>query len=296
MFPIRRTLARLHARGGQTWTSLKTGSPAPGPVTSAGEVEQFAYCPRNWQLARHGVEGNLDGARRGVEGHRAAGAALLSAQREERDFRTGIAWSLRVSLVGLSGMLVVLGVFLLQGSLLSLLALGVALLLLLASSALLTVALASQVRARRIQRDAHLVPGRVLHQDIGAETPLLEDRAWGLSGRPDYILQTRSGTVPVEVKTGRTPAAAPHRSHALQLACYLRLVEATSGQPPEYGLLSYPEGTFRVAWDAALQEDLRNTLERMAVARATGIADRDHEQPGRCRGCARRDACDQRLA
>jgi hypothetical protein len=34
----------------------------------------------------------------------------------------------------------------------------------------------------------------------------------------------------------------------------------------------------------------------MAEAKAAGKADRDHEQPGRCRGCARRDACEQRLA
>ncbi|MEA3189457.1 MAG: CRISPR-associated exonuclease Cas4 [Thermoplasmata archaeon] len=264
-------------------------------MTSAGEVEQFAYCAHNWLLARHGVEGNLPGTQRGIEEHRAAGAALASSQREERDFRAGLAWSLRISLVGLSILLVVLAVALLENSLVSLLALAVALLVLLASSALLTVALASQVRARRIQRAAHLVPGQVLQDDLGAQAPLLEDPTWGISGRPDYLLQTRSGTVPVEVKTGRTPDA-PYRSHALQLACYLRLVEATSGRAPEYGFLSYPGGTFRVEWDDALREDLRQTVERLAVARASGVADRDHDQPGRCRGCARRAACDQRLA
>ena len=99
---------------------------------------------------------------------------------------------------------------------------------------------------------------------------------------------------PVEVKTGHTPPK-PYPNHVLQVSCYLRLLEA-NGRTPPYGLVNYPEGVFRIAWGEPQKADLRATLDRIEAARKAGKADRDHEQPGRCRGCARRSACEQRLA
>jgi hypothetical protein len=264
-------------------------------LPSAGDVEQFAYCAHNWLLARQGIEGNADASKRGMAVHKTLGILQASAESGKRDYRDALAWALRVAAAGLSIAVLGLAVKLDRGGLASQVLVVAALVLAVLSSALLTLALRSQRHYLKVQRAAGLVPGRLLSSDMADPAPLLTDPDWDVTGRPDYLLETKAGLVPVEVKTGHTPEH-PHRSHALQLACYLRLVEARDGKRPEYGLLSYPGGVFRVPWDDALRADLKQTLARIKDAQAAGRADRDHEQPGRCRGCARRAACDQRLA
>ena len=51
--------------------------------------------------------------------------------------------------------------------------------------------------------------------------------------------------IPVEVKTGRTPAA-PHDAHIFQLAVYCLLVEKTYGKRPSHGIIHYPSRDFEV--------------------------------------------------
>lgn len=161
------------------------------------------------------------------------------------------------------------------------------------SAAGLGQAAVTTYRARRALGTPGVVPGTVVDLDLDGGGTLLEDPAWGLAGRPDYLLRTPSGLVPVEFKSGRTPER-PHGSHRMQLACYLRLVETCLGRAA-YGLLVYPEGVFRVAWDDGLKKDLHATLLKIQAAQAAGRADRDHTHPGKCLGCARRGDCDQAL-
>lgn len=263
-------------------------------MPSAKEVEQFAYCAHNWWLARQGASGSSDAARRGQAGHDALGAQQATVEREKRDYRDALRWSFRILAVAASFSFLAVELVFLTGSPQHITLLTIALVLVSTSSALLVLALLSQRDYKRHQKEAGLLPGRLLASDLAEQTPLLSDPVWEITGRPDYILQTRDGPAPVEVKTGRTPDA-PHRSHMLQLAVYLRLLE-TRGPRPIYGLLQYPAGIFRVAWTPELESDLKATLDRMAAAQRAGIANRDHEQAGRCRGCARRDACEQKLA
>lgn len=265
-------------------------------VPSAGEVEQFAYCAHNWLLARQGFEGPKALSAPGIAGHKRLGEGQVAIERRKKGYRRALSWAFRIVIVALSGVLVTLAVasFDSQHSLASLSLMVVALLLLLTSGGFLTVALLARNRYQDDQVTLGLVPGRLVNTDLAGQAPLLSDPEWDLGGRPDYLLQTQHGAIPVEVKTGKTPER-PRRSHLFQLAVYLRLIEATSGKRPEYGLLSYPEGNFRVEWDDSLRGELRSLLDRMETAEATGKADRDHEVVGRCRGCARRDGCEQRL-
>lgn len=263
-------------------------------MPSAGEVEQFAYCAHNWFLARKGVTGEGAGSERGIRTHVELGKAQKGIERQKAEYRSGMAWSFRV--LGFAGSLSFLGLelaFLAQTPF-HLMFLTIALFLVSISAALLVVALEAQRRYKRTEQEKGIVPGTLVDSDLAGEGQMLTDPAWDLQGRPDYILDTTHGPVPVEVKTGRTPPK-PFQSHALQLGCYLRLLEVKTGQPPAYGLLNYPEGVFRIAWDDKLRDDLRTALARIKAAQAAGKADRDHEQLGRCRGCARRDACDQKL-
>jgi len=117
---------------------------------------------------------------------------------------------------------------------------------------------------------------------------------WGLAGRPDYVLDHRGRLIPVEVKTGRTPQT-PHEGHVLQLGAYCLLIEDGEGRTPPYGLIRYPEATFRVPFDHRLRQRVDEALEEMREARNRGGVERGHRDPWRCRTCGYRDACDQRL-
>lgn len=264
------------------------------PMPSAGEVEQYAYCAHNWWLARRGESGSGAGSKRGVAEHQRLGAVQQDVEEGKRDYRQGLNWSFRFLAVAGSLTFLTLEVLFLRASPYHILFLTMALVLVSASTGLLVIALDAQRRVQREEAKGELVPGQLLDSDLAGGGKTLRDPDWNLSGTPDYLLDTPAGPVPVEVKTGHTPNR-PYANHVLQLACYMRLLEA-NGRPPPYGLVNYPEGVFRVAWDDTRRKDLRDVLARMAAAQATGKADRDHEQPGRCKGCARRDACDQRLA
>lgn len=122
----------------------------------------------------------------------------------------------------------------------------------------------------------------------------MKDPEWGLTGRPDYIMETEEGLIPVEVKTGKTQNT-PYPSHIMQVASYLRLLEANTKTPPNYGLLTYPQKTFTIPWDEHTRNKLRSLLTTIKNAEETGIADRDHNHAARCRGCARRSGCDQKI-
>lgn len=269
--------------------------PCCGALTSAGEVEQFAYCAHNWLLAQRGVDPHAEDSARGMAQHRELGVAQGRVEWEKRETRRAWTWFFRVVAFACSGTVLTLELVYLQSFPHLVILVSLTGVLVAAGAGLLILGIVNERRYKRHQAEARLVPGKLVASDLGGEGPLLHDPEWDLHGRPDYVLETKAGFVPVEVKSSKTPAH-PHANHRLQVGCYLRLLEVTAGQPPAYGLLNYPEGVFRIAWDDALRRDVQATLGRIAQARATGKADRDHEHAARCRGCARRDACEQRLA
>ena len=153
-------------------------------------------------------------------------------------------------------------------------------LLLLAGLALIGVAL-------RLRRATGLPWARVVSSDTSgwrkAEAPLVSQR-YGLVG-----------TIPVEVKPGRT-ATFPYDSDLLQLAAYCLLVEDTTGRAPQYGLLRYAHQTFRMPFTAAVRADLLATLEDMRADRDSDDVARSHDQRVRCAACGFRDTCEDSLA
>ena len=264
-------------------------------MTSAGEVEQFAYCAHNWWLARQGATGEGEGSRRGVAEHKRLGEEQEKVEVHKRDIKQGFVWSFRLLLVAISITLLSLELVFLRQHPQHFLFLTMGLVLVSASAGTMVIALDAQRHLQKAAEKGELVTSHtLLDSDLGGKGKTLEDKEWGITGTPDYLLETANGPVPVEVKTSRTPQR-PYANHVLQVSCYLRLLEA-NGTPPPYGLVNYPDGVFRVAWGEPQKADLRAVLDRIAAARESGKADRDHDQPGRCKGCARRDACDQRLA
>ncbi|NPA26710.1 MAG: Dna2/Cas4 domain-containing protein [Chloroflexi bacterium] len=152
---------------------------------------------------------------------------------------------------------------------------------------------------QRAQRELGLPAGRVVYvDDMGPAQTLarpLYDPRLGLVGKPDYMVEQGEALIPVEVKTGHTPTE-PYPGHVYQLVAYGLLIRRVLGRPSPYGLLRYPEATFRVEFTPALTDELLAILAAMRTDEARGDVRRSHQHPARCRACGFRDICDQRLA
>jgi CRISPR-associated exonuclease Cas4 len=163
--------------------------------------------------------------------------------------------------------------------------------------ALLLLAFALFFISGRQRRATGLPGGRVIYTDTGAwgkvEKPLF-DRELGLTGKPDYLVEQDGRTIPVEVKSGRTPEA-PYDSHIFQLAAYCRLVETATHKRPPYGIIHYPDRNFAVDYTPQLESALLDLLADMRRDEGRGEVHRSHEDPHRCRRCGFCEICDERL-
>lgn len=159
------------------------------------------------------------------------------------------------------------------------------------------------VLARRswLGQKASGLPARVsvVYSDSGAWERLAEplfSPTYGLTGKPDYVLQTKKGPVPVELKPTRQ-ADQPYESDVLQLAAYCLLLEEAWEEQPPYGLLRYQEKTFRIEWTAELRQELLDVMDEMRElyvfpARKGGpLPEPQHDMTVRCHGCGFRYVC-----
>ena len=153
-------------------------------------------------------------------------------------------------------------------------------------------------RAGAAHRETGLPVGRVTYVDTGAwdrcDRPLFSQRH-RLTGRPDYLVQSRQGIIPVEVKSGSAPRQ-PYLAHLLQLAAYCLLVEEQEGRAPPYGILKYDDRAFEVDYSRNLRDELLDTLDAIRQDVHARDVNRNHDESGRCRGCGYRERCDQQLA
>jgi CRISPR-associated exonuclease Cas4 len=148
-----------------------------------------------------------------------------------------------------------------------------------------------------LRRRTGLPWGRVVAEDVGAGRELarpLIARRYGLTGKPDYLIERRGATIPVEVKPGRR-SPQPYDSDLMQLAAYCLLVEESTGQAPPYGLLRYADATFRLVYTDAVRERLLDTLEDMRELLDEDDAARSHDEARRCAGCGFHATCEDAL-
>jgi CRISPR-associated exonuclease Cas4 len=127
-----------------------------------------------------------------------------------------------------------------------------------------------------------------------AVTKPLYDPEWGLTGKPDYLVATAAGPLPVEVKSRRA-GPAPYDGHRLQVAAYCRLVEVTTGQRPAYGILRYADRTFAIDYTPALEAELRQALADLRACDRQKEVARSHDQPARCAHCGYRAICPEKV-
>ncbi len=162
---------------------------------------------------------------------------------------------------------------------------------------LLIVAVLLLVAALRLRRASGLPWARIRIADTGswraADQPLMSYR-YGLVGKPDYLLETRAGLIPVELKPSRR-AKTPYAGDLMQLAAYCLLVEDATQQAPPYGLLRYATHTFRMPYTAAVRAHLLALLDELRQDRDADEVARSHQQAARCRGCGFYTQCEDRL-
>jgi CRISPR-associated exonuclease Cas4 len=142
-----------------------------------------------------------------------------------------------------------------------------------------------------------LPEGRVLYSDTGRRhelsDPLYADDL-NLVGKPDYLVESKDGLVPVEIKSGRTPSR-PFESHIYQLVAYCLLVARNYGKRPPYGIIRYPGRSFAIDFTQDLEKDLVSLLMEMRAGTILPELHRSHEQPGRCISCGFGQLCEERL-
>lgn len=263
---------------------------------SAAEVERFAYCPLSWHLARGGADGVGDATVMGEHAHAAVGKRVALWRKVVDDHYAALRVSLYLALTAASAAtLAIEVVFLDFTGPYHWILLGMSLLWLLIALGFLLRAIWKEDEAKQVAQASGLAPGELAYSDLDRPAETLRSPRYELTGRPDYIVKRGDHHVPVEVKTGRTPST-PHESHLMQLGVYCILVEEQYGKRPPSGVLQYPERSFDVPFTNEFRDTVLQTALRMRLAEMTGEVHRTHNQPGKCRGCSRRDACPERLA
>jgi CRISPR-associated protein Cas4 len=154
------------------------------------------------------------------------------------------------------------------------------------------------ILSHRVRRMSGLPQVRVIYADSPSdEGEVLVSRRYGLSGKPDYLLEGEcDGLIPVEVKSSNAPRSGnPHRSHLMQLAVYFLLVEDVLQQQAPYGLIRYRDRTLEIANTPELRSDLLDLIDLMSQQLLLTEVRRSHTQRTRCAGCSLAEICDERL-
>jgi CRISPR-associated exonuclease Cas4 len=152
-------------------------------------------------------------------------------------------------------------------------------------------------QAGRQRKSAGMPAGRVIYSDTGrwgaVEKPFFAP-LYGLTGKPDYLVEQDGVSIPVEVKSAWAPSL-PYDSHIYQLAAYCLLVHQETGRRPPYGILHYRNRTFAIDYTPELEAGLVELLSEMRQQSRLDEIDRSHAEPARCARCGYRSHCDQRL-
>jgi CRISPR-associated exonuclease Cas4 len=93
---------------------------------------------------------------------------------------------------------------------------------------------------------------------------------YGLKGKPDFILHTKDGLLPLEIKHSNRPEQ-PYFSHVMQLISYCLLIEEEKGVKPKYGFIQYKGGqAFWIPYTENMKLFLLKTMQEMRDYLASG--------------------------
>ena len=150
--------------------------------------------------------------------------------------------------------------------------------------------------------EAHIVHsgipgGSIVLQDTDRRRPLtrpLVSERYGLIGKPDYLVETADGFIPVEVKSRPYPKTGPRVADLMQLMTYCVLVEDKFRTRPPHGIIAYADRYELVPYTPQQRETVLNLVNEIAGAEACA-PHRNHRQQARCRRCGYQSVCDEAL-
>jgi len=159
-------------------------------------------------------------------------------------------------------------------------------------------------RSRQVRRE--LVKAGLPGELVSIDTPRgdlgdlrqenIVSARYGISGRPDRILKTATGIIPVELKSGKAPRAGPYRAQLAQLGVYCLLIEEQFQTVVNEGIIEYSDRPITVsfngrmrAWILALIAEVQEAKRRDARPR------RSHKLAARSRACGFRQSCEEAL-
>ena len=169
------------------------------------------------------------------------------------------------------------------------------------AATLVVLALVLFLLAARSRKKIGIPAGEVFYQDLPGQPFFgepLRSNALGISGKPDCLIRTADGTVPVELKNSSKPPTRGevYPNHMIQALAYCALVEAQIRERVPYALVIYAGQQVRkVEFTDRRRQWLLATIEEVERARMQKEADRNHSHRGRCTGCGVRSQCDQSL-
>ena len=163
----------------------------------------------------------------------------------------------------------------------------------------LAMAVLLLISSDKLRKRSGLPKGEIIYTDDETWYPNLEplhSSNLRLVGKPDYLVQQKSGEIiPVEVKSGAAPTS-PWQGHILQLAAYCFLVAETYDVRPSYGILQYKDKAFAVDYTAELEDALLDLLDEMRLAYQSPDLKRDHNDARRCAACGFGNKCNEHLS
>jgi CRISPR/Cas system-associated exonuclease Cas4 (RecB family) len=214
-------------------------------IIRSSDIGAYLYCRRAWWYRKQGLESaNQSELAAGTELHARHGRQVLASTLNADGWIDSVD-----GCIGVVGILCRANSLILQSSVPNYQLLNYHSPMLYLSLALLFLALLFFWQSGRQRKAAGLPGGRIIYTDTRGwgklEKPLFH-QAFGLTGKPDYLIQQNGQIIPVEVKSGRAPEA-PYDSHIYQLASYCLLVEKTYNKRPPYGIIHY-EGRVILRW------------------------------------------------
>lgn len=118
---------------------------------------------------------------------------------------------------------------------------------------------------------------------------------YGVTGRPDYVIDRNGAPVPVLRKIGHAPEN-PYDSHVAQVLIHCLLIETTTQMQPPYGIVRYNDRTFEVDYDPPAFDALMQLLNEMrAEKKRSSPPPRSHDAQRRCFACSHNKICEESL-
>jgi CRISPR-associated exonuclease Cas4 len=119
---------------------------------------------------------------------------------------------------------------------------------------------------------------------------------YGLSGRPDRVVRTDQGIVPVEIKSGACPRVGPYEAHLAQLGVYCLLLEEHFQTTVKEGTVQYSDRGVTIPFDDRMRTWVLNVICEVREAKGENAKPRrSHNQRSKCGGCGFRESCPDAL-